>query len=30
VNYRGLEEGLASVRDYVTERDPPLRELRLK
>jgi isopentenyldiphosphate isomerase len=30
VNYRGLKEGLASVRDYVTERDPPLRELRLK
>ena len=30
VNYRGLKEGLASVRDYVTERDPPMRELRLK
>lgn len=30
VNYRGLKKGLASVRDYVTERDPPLRELRLK
>jgi hypothetical protein len=30
VNYRGLKEGLASVREYVTERDPPLRELRLK
>lgn len=30
VNYRGLKEGLASVRDYVTERDPPLRELRLR
>lgn len=30
VTYRGLKEGLASVREYVTERDPPLRELRLK
>jgi hypothetical protein len=30
VTYRGLKEGLASVRDYVTEREPPLRELRLK
>jgi hypothetical protein len=30
VAYRGLKEGLASVRDYVTERDPPLRELRLR
>jgi hypothetical protein len=30
VTYRGLREGLASVREYVTERDPPLRELRLK
>jgi hypothetical protein len=30
VTYRGLKEGLESVRDYVTERDPPLRELRLK
>lgn len=30
VNFRGLKEGLASVREYVTERDPPLRELRLK
>jgi hypothetical protein len=30
VNYRGLKEGLASVRDYVTGRDPPLRELRLR
>ena len=30
VSFRGLKEGLASVRDYVTERDPPLRELRLK
>lgn len=29
VNYRGLKEGLASVREYVTEREPPLRELRL-
>ncbi|MBC8027559.1 MAG: hypothetical protein H7Y89_16320 [Steroidobacteraceae bacterium] len=28
--YAALKEGLASVRDYVTERDPPLRELRLK
>ena len=30
VSYRGLKEGLASVREYVTERDPPLPELRLK
>jgi hypothetical protein len=30
VNYRGLREGLASVRDYVTERDPPMRELQLR
>jgi hypothetical protein len=30
VNFRGLREGLASVREYVTERDPPLRELRLE
>jgi hypothetical protein len=30
VNYRGLKEGLASVREYVTERASPLRELRLK
>jgi hypothetical protein len=30
VTYRGLKEGLASVREYVTERDPPLPELRLK
>jgi ADP-ribose pyrophosphatase YjhB (NUDIX family) len=30
VNYRGLKEGLVSVRDYVIERDPPMLELRLK
>jgi hypothetical protein len=30
VSYRGLKEGLASVREYVTERVPPLPELRLK
>jgi hypothetical protein len=29
VAYRGLKDGLASVRDYVTERTPPLAELRL-
>ncbi len=30
VNYRGLKEGLASVREYVTERAVPMRELRLR
>lgn len=28
VTFRGLKDGLASVREYVTERVPPLRELR--
>jgi NUDIX domain len=30
VNFRGLKEGLASVREYVTERQAPLAELRLR
>ena len=29
VTFRGLRDGLASVREYVTERSPPLPELRL-
>ncbi|MBA3500885.1 MAG: hypothetical protein M4D80_23430 [Myxococcota bacterium] len=29
VGFRGLRDGLAAVVEYVTERDPPLAELRL-
>ena len=29
VAFRGLRDGLASVREFVTERSPPLRELKL-
>ena len=29
VTFRGLKDGLASVREYVTERVPPLPELKL-
>lgn len=29
IGFRGLKDGLASVREYVTEADPPLPELRL-
>jgi hypothetical protein len=30
VNFRGLKEGLASVREFVTERQTPMPELRLR
>jgi hypothetical protein len=30
VNFRGLKEGLASVREFVTERETPMPELKLR